>query len=103
MRADLLRGQGGQATYLAEGRATGIKLPDVATTRLRMAQHRESASAKLFLPILDLHTMSAPWSAPSGEERTLGAPHRSSALHGAAAALTVTLTRHRRGVAVSLS
>ena len=57
----------------------------------------KSASAKLFL---DLHTMSA----PSGEERTLDAsqmhPHRSNALHGAAAILTVTL---RRGVAVSLS
>ena len=55
----------------------------------------KSASAKLFL---DLHTVSA----PSGEERTLGAAaqvERAKAVHGAAAALTVTL---RRGVAVSL-
>jgi hypothetical protein len=40
-------------------------------------------------------------SAPSDEERTLGAePHRSSALDGAAAALTVARTR---GVAMPLS
>jgi len=54
----------------------------------------KSASAKLFL---DLHTVSA----PSGEERTLGAAaQRSNALDGAAAALTVT---PGRSVAVSLS
>ena len=47
-----------------------------------------STSADLFL---DLPTLSA----PSGEERRTGAPepHRSSALNGAAAALTVACTR----------
>ena len=56
----------------------------------------KSASAKLFP---DLHTVSA----PSGEERTLGAAaqvERGYALDGAAAALTVA---HTRGVAMPLS
>ena len=54
----------------------------------------KSAPAKLFL---DLHTVSV----PSGEERTLDMqPHRSNALDGAAAALTVARTR---GVAMPLS
>jgi hypothetical protein len=55
----------------------------------------KSASAKLFP---DLHTVSA----PSGEERTLDTSllHRSNALDGAAAALTVARTR---GVAMPLS